>query len=67
MPLVIASATPVMGMPTGVAPSAASSLFDWRLAARIFRPLKSARDCTGFFEVLTKPSSCTQVAMIFIP
>ena len=67
VPLVMASATAGMGMPTGVAPKRASNLLDWRLAARIFKPLKSSMARTGLLEVLIKPSSCTQVAKILVP
>ncbi len=67
VPLVIASATGGMGMPTGVAPNLANSLVDWRLAARIFKPRKSSMVLMDLLEVLTKPSSCTQVAKTLEP
>ena len=53
VPLLTASGIAGSGMPTGLAPSAASSLLVWRVGARIFRPLKSASVFTGLPLVCT--------------
>jgi hypothetical protein len=46
--LLIASASAGSGIATGVAPSAASILFVWRVGARMRNPLKSAITLTCF-------------------
>ena len=63
VPLESASGICGSGMPTGVAPSAASSLVTCRVGPRTFMPFRSAVDFTSLVAEWNMPGPCTCRAM----
>ena len=57
-PFCSASGTWGTGMPTGVAPSAASIFVVCRVGARTFMPFRSARCTIGFLIMWNTPPPC---------